>query len=145
MECSRGFRNPILLHCTLLVHPGKGLEDPPDINGTVVNHSGRLFDMLKNVFDNAELECPHDIAFAANENGQQENECRNHILAYVKKCDLTHGRILARRLQGVTTNRSGLGLLFLMAGTHKGENKIVVSRFPADSGIMIPLHTATGG
>jgi hypothetical protein len=121
---------------SFLVHPGRNLEEPPDINGAVVNHAGRLFDMLKKVFDNAEAECPHDIAFSADESGQQQNECRNAILAYLKKTDMTHGRLLAKRLQSVTTNRSGLGLLFLMMGAEKGETKIVVSRFPADSGIL---------
>lgn len=121
---------------SFLVHPGRNLEEPPGINGTVVDHSGRLYDMLKRVFDNAEAECPHDIAFCADENGQQQNECRNAILAYLRKTDMTNGRQLAKRLQAVTTNRSGLGLLFLMTGTEKSERKIVVSRFPADSGIL---------
>jgi len=121
---------------SFLIHPGKNLEEPPEISGTVVAKTGRLYDMLKRVFDKAEEECQHDVAFSANEEGQQHNVCRDSILAYLKKSDITHGRALAQRLQAVTTNRSGLGLLFLMKGTHKGETKIVVSRFPADSGIL---------
>ena len=121
---------------SFLIHPGKNLEEPPEISGTVVAHAGRLFDMLKKVFDNAEEECPHDIAFSPDEDGQQQNKCRNSILAYLKKSDLVHGRLLAKRLQAVTTNRSGMGLLFLMIGKHKAETKVVVSRFPADSGIL---------
>ena len=121
---------------SFLIHPGKNLEEPPEISGTVVAKAGRLFDMMKKVFDKAEEECQHDVAFSADGDGKQNNECRNAILAYLKKSDLTHGRHLAKRLQAVTTNRSGLGLLFLMMGTHKGETKIVVSRFPADSGIL---------
>jgi hypothetical protein len=58
------------------------------------------------------------------------------LLSYFNDCDLLHGRQVAKRLQSVTTNRSSLGLMFLMTGKHKGENKIVVSRFPADSGIL---------
>jgi hypothetical protein len=121
---------------SFLVHPGKNLEAPPEISGTVVAKAGRLYDMMKKVFDNAEEECQHDVAFSPNHEGQQQNECRDSILAYLKKCDLTHGRHLAKRLQAVTTNRSGLGLLFLMMGKNKGKTKIVVSRFPADSGIL---------
>jgi len=124
-----------LIH-SFLVHPGKHLEDPPDINGTNVAKAGRLYDMLKKVFDNAEEECQHDVAFSADHEGKQNNECRNAILGYLNKCDISHGRQLAQRLQAVTTNRSGLGLLFLMKGSHKGVTKIVVSRFPADSGIL---------
>jgi hypothetical protein len=121
---------------SFLTHPGKNLEEPPEISGTVVAKTGRLYDMLKKVFDKAEEECPHDVAFSADEDGKQNNEFRSSILAYLKRCDLTHGRHLAKRLQAVTTNRSGLGLLFLMKGSHKGETKVVVSRFPADSGIL---------
>jgi hypothetical protein len=121
---------------SFLIHPGKNLEEPPEIRGTVVDKTGRLFDMLKRVFDKAEEECPHDIAFSPDEEAQQHNECRDSILAYIKKGDLAHGRQLAKRLQVVTTNRSGLGLLFLMMGRHKIGTKIVVSRFPADSGIL---------
>jgi hypothetical protein len=121
---------------SFLIHPGKHLEEPPEISGTAVAKSGGLYDMLKRVFDRAEEECPHDVAFSADSDGKQNNECRNAILAYLKKTDLTHGRALAKNLQAVTTNRSGLGLLFLMKGSGKGETKIVVSRFPADSGIF---------
>lgn len=121
---------------SFLVHPGKNLDEPHEINGAVVDHSGRLFDMLKKVFDNAETECPHDVAFSPDESGQQQNECRNAVLSYLRKTDMTHARLLAKRLQNVTTNRSGLGRLFLMTGADKGTTKIVVSRFPADNGIL---------
>jgi len=121
---------------SFLVHPGKNLEEPLEISGTLVDKAGRLFDMLKKVFDNAEEECQHDIAFSPDDDGKQRNECRDLILSYIKNSDLTHGRHLAKKLQAVTTNRSGLGLLFLMMGESKGEIKIVVSRFPADSGIL---------
>lgn len=50
---------------------------------------------------------------------------------------MDNGRAIATRLQSVTTNKSGLGLLFLMVGDEsKNEAKLVVSRFPADSAIL---------
>jgi hypothetical protein len=121
---------------SFLIHPGKNLENPHEINGTAVTNVGRLFEMLKRVFDTAEEECQHDIAFVPDEEDEQRNECRDSILSYVKACDLRNGRLMAGRLQKVTTNKSGLGLLFLMMGQHKGETKVVISRFPADSGIL---------
>jgi hypothetical protein len=121
---------------SFLVHPGKHDENPHDINGASVPMSGLLFDMLKRVFDKAEEECQHNIAFLPGDDGKQINECRDGLLAYIKSCDLTHGREIAKRLQSVTTHRSRLGLLFLMTGQNKGETKIVLSRFPADSGIL---------
>jgi hypothetical protein len=121
---------------SFLVHPGKSALNPHEISGTEVPMSGVLFGMLKNVFDKAEEECQHNIAFAADDQGKQENDCRSLLLAYIEDSDLTHGREVAKRLQNVTTHRSRLGLMFLMKGQHKGETKLVVSRFPADSGIV---------
>jgi hypothetical protein len=36
----------------------------------------------------------------------------------------------------MTDNRSGLGLLFLIAGTEGKEHKLIISRFPTDSAIL---------
>ena len=121
---------------SFLVHPGKNLDAPHAINGTAVGNNGRLFDMLKRVFDSAEDECQHDIAFVPDKETEQRNNCRDSFLAYLGTRDLSTGRQVAKRLQAVTTNKSGLGLLFLMVGEHKEVTKIVVSRFPADSGIL---------
>ena len=120
---------------SFLIRPGKGAESPEDINGATVARSGRLFEMLKPLFDGAERDCPHKIWFNS-ENGKQENICRDELIAYIKNRDIHHGREIAKRLQSVTTHRSGLGLLFLVAGEEDGETKIVVSRFPADSGVL---------
>jgi len=121
---------------SFLVHPGKNQEEPHDINGTAVTKNGRLFDMLKRVFDSADNECQHHISFVPDTEAEQRNECRDSFLGYLTNCDVPSGRHIAKRLQGVTTNKSGLGLLFLMVGEHKGETKLMVSRFPADSGIL---------
>lgn len=121
---------------SFLVHPGKHAVDPREISGTAVPMSGVLFETLRQVFDKAEAECQHDIAFTAGDEGKQQNDCRDLLLDYIKNPDLAHGREVAKRLQGFTTHRSRLGLLFLMKGQYKGEIKLVVSRFPADSGIL---------
>jgi len=120
---------------SFLIHPGKGAESPHDINGAAVPKSGKLFTMLQPIFDGAAEDCQHNIAFNA-QNGQQKNECRDALITYIKNRDINQGREIAKRLQAVTTHRSGLGLLFLITGEDKGEIKIVVSRFPADSGVL---------
>lgn len=120
---------------SFLVRPGKGAENTEDINGAAVPKSGKLFDMLKPLFDGADHDCLHKIAFNP-ENGKQENGCRDALIAYIKNRDIQYGREIARRLQSVTTHRSGLGLLFLITGEDKDGTKIVVSRFPADSGVL---------
>ena len=74
--------------------------------------------------------------FRPNDNGEQQNECRDLILAYLEKSSEKRGRDVAKRLQAVTTKRSGLGLLFVMAGQERAMQRLVISRFPADSGIL---------
>jgi hypothetical protein len=120
---------------SFLIRPGKGAESPDDINGATVPRSGKVFEMLKPIFDGAEKDCPHEIAFNS-ENGKQENSCRDALIAYIKNRDIHHGREIAKLLQNVTTHRSGLGLLFLVTGEEGGETKILVSRFPADSAFL---------
>jgi hypothetical protein len=121
---------------SFLVYPGKKEENPHEINGATVSMTGLLFDMLRRVFDKAEEECQHDIAFTADDDAKQKNSCRDLLIGYIKDCDLPHGREVAKRFQSVTTHRSRLGLMFLMSDQHRGETKLVVSRFPADSGIL---------
>jgi hypothetical protein len=121
---------------SFLVHPGKNEINAHEISGTIVSMTGVLFETLRQVFAKAEIECQHEIYFTAGEDGKQQNVCRDLLLDYVKNSDIEYGREIAKRLQEVSTHRSGLGLLFLMSGHHNGEIKLVVSRFPADSGIL---------
>lgn len=88
------------------------------------------------VFDRAEKECDIDIVFRPTGAGNQQNDCRDDVVAYVGRPTMPHGRRLAQRLQAVTTHRSGLGLLFLMTATTGAVSKVVISRFPADQGIV---------
>ena len=121
---------------SFLVHPDKHSDEPSQIRGASVPNSGKLFELLKDVFEKSEQECSHDIAFSPSSNGSQQNDCRDLVVAYLKHPAIDGGRKIAHRLQGVTTGKSGLGLLFLLSGQADGESKIVLSRFPADSAIL---------
>jgi hypothetical protein len=123
------------IHC-FLVHPAKHDAESPSIGGASVPKRGKLFTMLKKVFDDAEGECQTDISFNQNAGGKQQNDTRDLLLAYIKSQHVDDGRNIALRLQGVTNLKSGLGLLFLMVGQSDGEAKLVISRFPADQGIL---------
>lgn len=128
---------PIAHIHSYLVHPEKGSDEPMPIKGTAVE--GRdtgLLRMLENVFDEAPKECRFDIAFNAAADGAQQNDCRDLLVAYLANPTVGSGRPLASRLQAVTTRRSGLGLLFLIAGRVSAGQRVVVSRFPADHGIL---------
>lgn len=123
-----------IIHC-FLVHASKREETQPTIGGTTVPKRGRMFDMLKDIFDRAETDCPTDICFMHDADGNAKNECRDLLLAYVNSHKVEDGRKIALRLQSVTTQKSGMGLLFLMLGQEAGKTRLVLSRFPADQGI----------
>jgi hypothetical protein len=57
--------------------------------------------MLTDLFAAAPAECKHDIYFLPNEAGEQKNECRDLLLAYLAKPSKPHGLKLAQRLQSV--------------------------------------------
>jgi hypothetical protein len=117
-----------------LVPPGKGQEEPEEVTGTAVPLSGSLFSMLSAVFEKSEAECKVPIRFTTS--GSQQNDVRDEVRDLLKTPTLAKGRKLAERLRGVSTGKSGLGLLFLMTGQEGGTHKIVLSRFPADQGVL---------
>lgn len=121
---------------SFLVLPGSKLEEQPEISGAEIALRGRLFGMLRNVFDRSDRECDIEICFTASPDGEQENACRSDLLRFLGEQTIDNGLAVAQRLQQVTTNRSGLGLLFLICGRNDEHRKILVSRFPADHGIL---------
>jgi hypothetical protein len=121
---------------TFLVHPGKGHEDAPSIGGTTVALNGKLFRLLENIYVNSDRECDIEISFNPAADGAQQNPCRDLIIEYLQGPTLARGRQIAERLQSVSDGRTGLGLLFLIAGREAHDHKLVVSRFPTDSAIL---------
>lgn len=121
---------------TYLVHPGKAAGAPPQIGGTMVPLEGKLFGLLGDIYAKSDHECDTDISFNQSADGKQQNPCRDLILQYLGGPTIVRGRHIAERLELITTHRSGLGLLFLIAGKEGRDHKIVISRFPADSGIL---------
>jgi hypothetical protein len=99
--------------------------------------SGRLFDMLNEIFERAELECDIPIRFAMAEDGSQNNEARDFIISFIENPGLPTGEALANRMRDFTTQKSGLALLFIISGTEGNDKKVVLSRFPADEGIVV--------
>jgi hypothetical protein len=127
---------PVLHIHTYLVHPGKGIQDARQVNGTNVPLNGSMFNLLDGIYNRAEQECDIDIIFRSN-NGVQQNDCRDLVCAYVDAPTLASGRLIADRLRSHTDRRPGLGLLFLIVGKEGREHKIVLSRFPTDSAILV--------
>jgi hypothetical protein len=121
---------------TYLVHPGRGAGPVQQINGASLPLTGSMFDLLDGIYARSEQECDIDIIFKS-ANGTQQNDCRDLVCAHLNNPTLPSGRMIAERLQAHTDRRAGLGLLFLIAGKEGREHKIVVSRFPTDSAILV--------
>lgn len=122
---------------TYLVHPNKNVEDAAAIIGSLVPHEGEMFELLASVYEKADDECNIGIAFNKGPLGEQVNECRDLLVAYASAPDVELGRVVAQRLAGLTTKRSGLGLLFLIKGTEGNKHKVVISRFRANNGVLV--------
>lgn len=120
-----------------LTAPAKHLEDQPEVQGVEIALRGRLYEMLHEVFLKAPDECDIEIMFNPDENGEQKNEMHELFKSYSKSPSIESGEKIALRLQKITTKISGLGLLFLIKGKSQNEEHfLVVTRFPAEQGIM---------
>lgn len=119
-----------------LSYPSKHEEQQPEIGGATIPHKGRLFEMLKEIFDKSDKECNIPIIFNCEDDGSQNNECRNEVVDLLNTPGVANGRKIAERLQSVTTGKSGMGLLFIILAKDGNKQKIMMSRFPADQGIM---------
>ena len=127
---------------SFLTYPGKHADEQFEIGGTVIPHNGKLFSMLSNIFENAEKDCDIPIIFLS-EDDAQKNAVRDEIVELSKSKALENGRTLANRLQLATTGKSGMGLLFLAIANEGSKTKIVISRFPADEGIVAERKSKT--
>lgn len=127
---------PITHAFTFMVHPHKGDPDAKTINGSAVPLEGKMYDLLSEIYEKADKECDIDIMFNPSADGKQTNACRDIIRTFAKNPTVDSGREIALRLQIATDGRSGPGLLFLILGKEGDANKLLISRFPADSGIL---------
>lgn len=125
-----------------LVPPGKGDEEPLDVMGTTIPEDGRLFEMLAGVFHDSDEECDIPIRFLMADDGSQQNEVQEMLVQFANNPDRAQGQPIAERLRDFTTGRSKLGLLFMMLGEDDGTKKLLVSRFPAERGILADADEA---
>ena len=120
-----------------LVHPASSAASQLPMTQAVVDPSVRLFDMLTDIFERAGSECNIDLVFTPDANGAQNNSCRAALMAFIRNPSFQTGEIVARRLQSFTPPQAGVALLFLLVGVnHIGYHRLVVSRFPAETGIL---------
>jgi len=127
---------------SFLTYPGKHADEQPDISGTIIPKKGKLYNMLSIIFEKSDSDCNIPIVFLS-EDQAQKNSVRDEVVQLVTSKSLNDGRVLAERLQRATTEKSGMGLIFFTIGSAGGESKIVISRFPADEGIVAERKSKT--
>jgi len=119
-----------------LIHPGKNVEVPVELSGKPVSGPSRLFDVLADIFHAPSDDKDFEVVFRPTDDGTQQNDCRDLIIAHQAEQDVETAHAIAYRLQVVTDRRSRMGLLFVMTGQHGTKLRTVVSRFPADEAIL---------
>jgi hypothetical protein len=120
-----------------LVPPGKAEPVPNQVRGTEIPLNGDLlYNMLSDVFRKSDEECTIPIRFLHAEDGTQQNPVRSEIINLIRTPSLALAQQLGSRLHLATTDKSGLGLLFLLLGESGAEKKVVISRFPANQGVL---------
>jgi hypothetical protein len=107
------------------------------MNGTEIKLNDPSFNLLNDIYVRSDQECDIDIMFRPQRDGTQQNDCRDLLLGYLGKPELSTAQLIAERLRDTTDGRSGLGLLFLITGLEGPRHKIVISRFPTDSAIYV--------
>lgn len=129
--------NIISVHSYLVPPRAEEGKTPKPILGATIKSRDELFEMIQSIFDEAPKDCLYNISFLPQEDGSQQNDRLSLIFDYVQSPTSDNGRKIAELLRAATTNRSGLGLLFLILGKEGADTfRIVVSRFPADQGII---------
>ncbi|PPD12460.1 hypothetical protein [Methylophilus sp.] len=91
--------------------------------------------MLDTLFENSSQDCIVPIMFRA-DNGDQQNPVRSELVAFIANPSIESAAPLALRLQRSTNGTSGMGLMFVCIGSEGDDTRVLISRFPADEGVV---------
>lgn len=120
-----------------LVYPGKNEKTPEEVKNAEITLSGKLFEMLRDLFEKSSYECNIPIRFVVEDDDPPKtNKGRTQLIGFLKEPCIDKGEEIAIRLRDVTTKVPGIGLLFLIIGKNNNSTKLVISRFPAEQGIL---------
>ena len=129
---------------SFLVFPGKNVDNPPEVIGKMLPLTGPIYsNMLNGVFEKSDTECEIPIRFVMADDGSQNNIVRNMLIGFIEDSRLSKGKALAEKLRDSTNPKSGPALFFILLGEQGRQKKIVLSRFPADQGILAQLEQNT--
>lgn len=97
--------------------------------------------MLDDIFSGDSTARDFEVTFNPAADGTQVNDCRDLLIEFEAKPTESNGLLVAERLQSVTDNRSGIGLLFLISGTVGLKRRLVASRFPTDQAVLAEVNS----
>lgn len=122
---------------SFLTYPKRSSPDDPLAPGTEipVEEDNKLVRMLSYLYANAPQDCHVPIKFRA-DNEDQTNPVRNELIALLDAPSVESAAPLALRLQKTTGGNSGMGLMFICLGDEDDGTRILISRFPADEGVV---------
>lgn len=128
---------PIESIYSFLTYPRRNDPDDPLVPGAQipVNADNKLVRMLDNLFSRAQQDCIVPIIFKA-EDGEQHNPVRTEIINLLNDSSVATAAPLAERLQRSTAGTSGMGLMFICLGRDGEGTRLLISRFPADEGVV---------
>jgi hypothetical protein len=90
--------------------------------------------MISDLYSEAPSTNRIEVSFRSD--GNQYNVCRALLLAYLEGPSSAKAKRIAARLQLVTTRVPGLGLFFVVDGSDAQGRRLLLSRFPADQGLL---------
>ena len=128
---------PVEAIYSFLTYPKRSHPDDPLAPGAEISPDGdnKLVRMLDAIFRRAGEDCVVPIRFRADE-GNQVNPVREEVLALLAGPSVETAAPLALRLQRSTAGTSGMGLMFVCIGAEAGGTRVLLSRFPADEGVV---------
>jgi hypothetical protein len=128
---------PLAAIYSFLTYPKKNNPEEPLAPGTQIdiNDGNKVCRMLGSLFSNASQDCTVPVMFRA-DNGDQHNPVRSEFLAFISNPSVETSSPLALRLQKSTNGTSGMGLVFICIGADNGDTRVMLSRFPADEGVV---------
>lgn len=122
---------------SFLTYPKRSSPEDPLAPGThiPVDDNNKLVRMLADLYTRAPKDCHVPIKFRA-DNDNQKNPVRDELIALLAAPSVESAAPIALRLQKTTGGNSGMGLMFICLGTEGDITRLLLSRFPADEGVV---------
>lgn len=114
----------------------KDQDNSASIIGEEISTSTKLHQVISEIFNKSEKECDIPIKFLTT-NGKQENPMRDQIMNLNSHFSIDNCIPIVRKLSHLTDGKTKDGLVFFVSAKSESGTRIMVTRFPAETGITI--------